>query len=388
MATSLRGVTPILLLAILVGAGCQSITPMPGAPGVAAWQKAFRKLDCHNPRHGYDMPSTDPLRVAMTTACFDMPRRRKPRAGWMTLVAIDAARDQVRAVPISSMASGGLRHGPNGDITWYSSIHGLELQNKRFLEKFALRKEEQREVSLGRIQLPFVAGHAVGALHGDQCSLVTATNELPHDDTPRLAEQFLVAHDGPFDQARRLPRPITPLFWNPAGRYFVVQEGWQERPVPDQAPPRRFGLDCSGQERAFDPPLQARLAQVGEPGARFLLSARGDLLASAGNRKQDIRLFRGETLEILEPPTYDALCTHEMPCGVYLGFNPVAWSPTGEHFMVDVGFAGVRVYRTSDLAIVAQWSMKHANEFPQHGFLSDHAAYEFNDHSRMVIRQW
>jgi len=32
--------------------------------------------------------------------------------------------------------------------------------------------------------------------------------------------------------------------------------------------------------------------------------------------------------------------------------------------------------------------MKDAGDFPVHGFLNDHAAYQFNAHSRMTFQTW
>ena len=87
-----------LLLVVLAGSGCRSIAPLPGASEVADWQKAYRALDCWNPRHLYVMPSTDPLLFAMTRICLKGPGRAEPQQGYQTLVAIDAARNEVRAV--------------------------------------------------------------------------------------------------------------------------------------------------------------------------------------------------------------------------------------------------------------------------------------------------
>ena len=99
-----------LLLGTLVCSGCQSILPMPGATQVVAWQKAYRALKCWNPRDLYDMPSTEPLLFAMTRICLKVPGPQDPEKGYQTLVAIDAARNEVRAVRMKSVYSGGVHY--------------------------------------------------------------------------------------------------------------------------------------------------------------------------------------------------------------------------------------------------------------------------------------
>jgi len=79
----------------------------------------------------------------------------------------------------------------------------------------------------------------------------------------------------------------------------------------------------------------------------------------------------------------------DLGCGPFvLPFFPVEWSKSGDHFIVEVGFGHVRVYRTADLSIVASWAVKDPGDFPAVGFLNDSAAFEFQDHSRMHFHEW
>jgi len=383
----------MLLLGTLVCSGCRSISPMPGATQVAAWQKAYRALKCWNPRHLYDMPSTEPLLFVMTRICLKVPGPQDPEKGYQTLVAIDAARNEVRAVRMKSVYSGGVHYTRSGDIIWYSSGNtGEAALTQRYVEAFMLRKAENQEVSLGRIELPFVAGPGVWSLRGEDCNLLSVSNYRKDDHTPRLSAHFLVSDSASFTDARRIEHSIRPLFWNPAGRYFVVQRevAVQDGTVAPRAIADRFALDCGGREVPIEAPLKARLSQVQDPGARFLLSSRGDLLVTAENSEmsRQVLVFRGETLDVIQAPESHFDC-HHFPCEPFeFPLGAVAWSKSGEHFMVDFSWNYVRVYRTSDLKIVANWKMKDWGDFPAHGFLSDRAAFELREHSRMTFYEW
>lgn len=380
-----------LLLVVLAGSGCRSIAPLPGASEVADWQKAYRALDCWNPRHLYVMPSTDPLLFAMTRICLNVPGKAEPHQGYQTLVAIDAARNEVRAVRMTSVYSGGIHYTRDGDLIWYSSGNAGEAAiSQRHVEAFTLRKGQTREASLGRIEVPFVTGPGVASLRGDECNLLTVPNYRRDGNTPALTAHFLARDAAPFAESLRLEGPLVPLFWNPAGRYFVVQRGfWAEVRPSHGLLPDRFAVDCTGAQVAIDAPLQARLAQARDHQTRFWMSSRGDLLAStSADHASGILVFRGDARDEIRAPTTMALCP-DLGCEPYvLPFHPVAWSKSGDHFMVEVGFENVRVYRTADLNIVANWAVKDPGDFPAVGFLNDSAAFEFQDHSRMHFHEW
>ena len=103
---------------------------------------------------------------------------------------------------------------------------------------------------------------------------------------------------------------------------------------------------------------------------------------------QQILVFRGEALDVIQAPKSYVDC-HHFPCEpIEHPLNAVAWAKSGDHFMVDISWNYVRVYRTSDLKIVANWEMKDWGDFPAHGFLSDRAAFELGEHSRMTFYEW
>jgi hypothetical protein len=380
-----------LLLIVLAGSGCRSIAPLPGASEVADWQKDYRALDCWNPRTLYVMPSTDPLLFAMTRICLKVPGKAEPGQGYQTLVAIDAARNEVRAVRIASVYSGGIHYTRDGDLIWYSSGNtGEATISQRHVEAFTLRKGQTREASLGRIEVPFITGPGVASLRGDECNLVSVANYRKDGDTPVLSAHFLASDTAPFTEALPLEGPIVPLFWNPAGRYFVVQRASRMKVPPLPAVlPERFAVDCSGAQVAIDAQLQARLAQVHDHQTRFWMSSRGDLLAwSSAHGANGIHVFRGDARDLIRAPETMAFCPDGGCDPIALPVNPVEWSKSGEHFMVEVGFDHVRVYRTADLEIVAGWTVKAPEDFPAVGFLSDSAAFEFQDHSRIHFHEW
>ena len=380
-----------LLLFVLAGSGCRSIAPLPGASEVADWQKAYRALDCWNPRTLYAMPSTDPLLFAMTRICLKVPGKAGPGQGYQTLVAIDAARNEVRAVRMASVYSGGIHYTRDGDLIWYSSGNtGEAAITQRYVEAFTLRKGQTREESLGRIEVPFITGPGVWSLHGDECNLVSVPNYRKDGNTPVLSAHFLARDTGPFTEALPLEGPLVPLFWNPVGRYFVVQRGpWMEVPPAPEVPPERFAVDCRGAHVPIDAQLQARLAHARDHQTRFWMSSRGDLMAwSSAYGANGIHVFRGDAHDLIRAPETMAFCP-DLGCEPFvLPFNPVEWSKSGDHFMVEVGFENVRVYRTADLQIVTGWTVKAPEDFPAVGFLSDSAAFEFEDHSRMHFHEW
>ena len=90
---------------------------------------------------------------------------------------------------------------------------------------------------------------------------------------------------------------------------------------------------------------------------------------------------RGWTLEKL---TLEMTAPRYFPLTGY----PEAWSPSGEYFMVTVGFDRVDIYRAADMQIVKQWEMEDSNNFPVQGFINDHVAYEFGNHSRLTFQTW
>src|SRR5688572_20314508 len=154
------------LLFMVVGSalliGCHSPRPVPGASSVAPWQKQFAALDCWNPRDLYDMPSSEPMLFAMARICSRVPIKRGNMSGWETVVTIDAGTNEVRAIPITSIYTGGVHFTAAGDVVWYSSgKSGAAARTQTYAEAYTLRKGELQERLLGRVDLPFVLGPGV-----------------------------------------------------------------------------------------------------------------------------------------------------------------------------------------------------------------------------------
>ena len=111
-------------------------------------------------------------------------------------------------------------------------------------------------------------------------------------------------------------------------------------------------------------------------------------VALAGCTEDVITVFIGDKTSYIKPPESYVPCP-DLGCGVdYEYILPEAWSPSGEYFMVTVGFDRVDIYRAADMQIVKQWKLHDSHDFPAHGFINDRVAYELGDHSRMIFQTW
>lgn len=369
---------------------CHSPRPIPGAASVAPWQKQFAALDCWNPRDRYDMPSTEPMLFAMSRICNRVPIKRESQ-GWETLVTIDARTNEVRAIPITSTSVGGLHFTAGGDVVWYSSgkIDGAS-RTRNYAEAYTLRQGELKERLLGRIDLPFAIGRSIPFIKGEGCHLVTFHNDRDNDQSPRLRRHFLVKDEEPFASAK----PIEigrGLFWDPLRRHFVVQkEPRRALGFPSRDSLERYAIDCSGETLPLDTDMLRRLEPIKDENARYLISRKGDLIVGAQKPTgaDEITVFYGDNVSRINAPESYAFCP-DLGCDpFYIPISPHAWSASGEYFMVDEEFERVRVYRAADMQIVKQWDMVGDEDFPAHGFINDHVAYQLNEHSRITFQTW
>ena len=393
-----RGISlPAIAIAIAIAialalAACQTLQPLPGASAPALWQKRFQALNCWNPRSGHHLRSAEPLVAAMLTVCQRMPVKREG-SGWETLVILDARRDEVKAVPVTSIYSGGLHFTSQGDVVWYSSgKSGEATRTQKYVEAYALRNGESEERLLGRIEVPFLTGPGIGHVEGEGCRLVWFQSYLADEKSPRVQQMFLVNDDEPFESAKRVSDVGRALFWDPLRRHFVIQkEPVRVLGLSRSVPLDRKALDCSGKMRDLDAELDRRLALVTDENAHYSISRQGDLAVGwelAGNQEPEIIVFHGDRVHRIASRRSYASCP-DMGCEPF--FAPLfagPWSSSGDHLMVDTGFASVEVYRVADMQVVKRWVMKDAGDFPVHGFLNDHAAYQFNAHSRMSFQTW
>jgi hypothetical protein len=381
--------------AVVIGlalVACQSPQPIPGAPATGAWQKQFKSLDCWNPRTDYDMPSTEPLLFAMTGPCKHTPIKRET-SGWESLIVIDARDDHVTAIPITSIYTGGVHFNGDGDVVWYSSgKSGEAAKTQKYVEAYVLRKGAAREQLLGRIDLPFLVGPGIGFIKGEGCHLVVFHNFLADEKTPRLRQYFLVDDREPFASAKPMDGFGRALFWDPLRHHFVVQtQQPRELGLVKDAPLDRNALDCSGQIREMDAELARGLAPITDENAMYSMSRKGDLVVSwekAGSQESEIVVFHGGQTDRISAAQSFAGCP-DLGCEPsYEMLFAGPWSNSGQYFMIDRGFSRVEVYRASDMQAVRRWVMKGSEDFPAHGFINDHVAYQFNGHSRMTFETW
>ncbi len=387
-----RGLALPAVALTLTLAACQTLQPLPGSSVPALWQKRFQALDCQNPRYDHHLRSAEPLLAAMLTTCRRIPVKRTS-AGWQTLVILDARRDEVKAVPVTSIYSGGLHFTARGDVVWYSSGKiGEVTRTQNYVEAYALRNGESQERLLGRIEVPFLAGPGVGHVAGEGCRLVSFHNYRADDKSPRLQQIFLVNDDEPFESAKPVAGVGRALFWDPLRRYFVIQkEPFRALGLSRNAPLDRKALDCAGNLRDLDAELDQRLALVTDENARYSVARQGHLAVGwdkGGSREPEIIVFQGDRVHRIASQRSYAYCP-DLGCEpFYLPLLAGPWSSSGDHLMVDTGFDSVEIYRVADMQVVKRWVMEDAGEFPAHGFLDDHAAYQFNARSRMTFQTW
>lgn len=377
---------------VLALTACRTVQPFPGTSEIALWQKQFKALDCWNPRNELDLESGEPLKFAMITICHRLPVKRKG-PGWNALVTLDARNGEVKGIPISSIYNGGVHFTSEGHVVWYSSGKiGEAARAQRYVEAYALRHGESQEQLLGRVDVPFLTGPGIGYIEGEGCHLVQFNSYLANGQSPRLRQLFLVKDHEPFTSAKPLEGIGRALFWDPVRRYFVVQkEPYRVIHLPGSEPLDHRALDCSGQMRELDAEQADRLAVITDENAHYLISRQGKLLVGwqkAGSEEPEILVFQGSRIDRIASRQSFELCP-DLGCEpLYDLLFAVSWSNSGEHFMIDRGFAGVEVYRAADMKMVKQWAMKGWNDFPAHGFINDHVAYQFNDHGRLTFHTW
>jgi hypothetical protein len=330
----------------------------------------------------------------MANVCYRPPMKRdKKLHGWQTLVTIDARTDEVRAIPITAISTGGVHYTASGDVVWYSGRRLGEIsKTQTYAEAYALRKGELQEQLLGRVDVPFLIGSSVAFIPGEGCHLVSFYNHIEDHKTPRLSQFFIVKDDEPFASAKALDGIGRGLFWDPVRRHFVVQKqatsnvGYRAKQALD-----RYAIDCSGAMVAMDPEVIRRLEPIRDENATYVMSRKGDLLVGARKERSTedvITVFIGDKTSYIKPPETYVPCP-DLGCDPdYEYIEPQAWSASGEYFMVVIGFHRVDVYRAADMQIVKQWEMQRSGDFPAPGFINDHAAYELAEHSRLTFQTW
>jgi hypothetical protein len=368
------------LAAVLVALALQG-------PSVAAgldddWLDRLSAFKC---KHSidFDAPSLDPLLFTMIAPCWRKQPRPESHQGPYSLIALDAARAELRVVRISAFNSGGIHYARDGRIIWFSELNRVLVgQEQRFVEAFSLEPQSLSERSLGRIELPFVVERA-SIFQGADCHILRIGSRVVTGG-PRAEHRFLIFDDRDPIANRVLTGIEHVLFFDPQSRVFVVETTALAGEAADTV--HRGGLDCSGQVLPLDGELVRRLAQVESPGGRYRVAATGDLLVDeyepVGRKAV---LLRGTTRTAFPPRVRcygfdvpDTACVNDFP-------DALGWSPSGEYFALLQPGGTLEVYRAADLAVVhaRPWELNAAFLFTD-----DRAAYFVTRRGRFVRDAW
>jgi len=357
------------------------------------WLDRLNELKCQR-TFEFDAPSSDPPLFAMIASCRRV-KSRDPSYGPFALVAFDAARN-LRATRISAFWSGGLHYTRSGDIVWFSEVNqALVGQRQRFLEAFSLAPQALVERSLGRIELPFVAGDT-RLVKGGDCHVLRMQSRLEDSGTP-LEHRLLMFDDGrPTDSGHILHGIDEVLFFEPRSKVFIVELEADAGAADETS--RRAALDCAGLVAPVDPALARRLDALRGPGGRYLAATTGDLLADvypdpatrllsaddyavAGPRTI---LFRGEAATVFPPLIRCELVVDEDWCHADPTFS-YGWSPSGRHFALRKPGGVLQVYRSEDLRVVYEVSRDLNDGFL---FIDDRSAYFVTKRGRLESEAW
>ena len=99
-------------------------------------------------------------------------------------------------------------------------------------------------------------------------------------------------------------------------------------------------------------------------------------------------MFYGDNISRISAPESYAGCPDVACEPLYAPISPGPWSTSGDYFMIDEGYQRVSVYRAADMQIIKNGTWQARRIFPAHGFINDHVAYQFNDHSRLTFQTW
>ena len=357
--------------------------PLVGAEVEGDWLDRLSALKCR-PNFDFDAPSIDPLLFTMIAPCWRKQPRPEAHQGPYSLIAVDAARNELRTVRISAFDSGGIHYAEGHRIIWFSELNqALVGQEQRFIEVFSLEPQALTERSLGRFDLPFVAGYT-RITKGVDCHILRIQSRIDDSGAP-IEHRFLLFADGdPIGSSRTLAGVEHVLFFEPVRRIFVTET----RGAEAGSTVRRAALDCSARLLPLDEALARRLAEVENRGGRYWAAGSGDLLvADFAPSTERTLLFRGPALITLPPLVR---CADFWPdeCESY-AVSGLAWSSSGQHFAVSrPGFSegdAIEVYRAADLALVHEQPRDLSGAFV---FIDDRAVYSVTRRGRFNRDAW
>jgi hypothetical protein len=358
--------------------------PLAAAAPDGDWLDRLSAFKC---RHSieFDAPSVDPLLFTMIAACWRKQPRPEPHQGPYSLIALDAAREELRVLRISAFNAGGIHYAADGRIIWFSELNrALIGQEQRFVEAFSLEPQALEERSLGRIDLPFIAGSS-SITRGADCHVLRIASRAVTGGPP-VEHRFLLFDDrDPIGSRRDLTGIEHVLLFEPQSRVFVVETAVAGDASADTV--QRAALDCSAKILPLDNALAGHLAQVDDSSRRYWAAAPTGEILSTGYTPGERRalLFRGAALTRF-PPVIS--CFDPTTCDSYFAAGR-GWSPSGDHFaLLQYGGAlegTLEVYRTADLAVV------HARPWDLHDrflFADDEAVYFVTRRGRFVHDAW
>ena len=331
----------------------------------------------------FDAPSVDPLLFTMIAACWRKLPRPDPHQGPYSLIALDAARGELRVLRISAFNSGGIHYAEDGRIIWFSELNrALVGQEQRFVEAFSLEPQALEERSLGRIDLPFVVGSS-SMTQGANCHVLRIASRAVTGGPP-VEHRFLLFDDrDPIGSSRDLAGIEQVLFFEPQSRAFVV-----EMAVADNAPGgtvQRAALDCSAQVLPLGGALARRLAQVDDSGQRYWAAApTGEILSTGFTPGGRPALLVRATALTTFTPLISCWYSDPQACDSYFAAGR-GWSPSGDHFALLQHGGTLEVYRTADLAVVRTRAWDLYDRFL---FTDDEAVYFVTRRGRFVRDAW
>jgi hypothetical protein len=309
--------------------------------------------------------------------------------GYQTLVALDAANGGLRTVQVSAFLVGGVHYTRARSVIWFSGLNQAG-QPQRFVEVFALEPGALKERSLGRIEVPFVAGTTT--LHkGDDCHVLAIHNRRDSAATPQLQRRLLFADGVPTD-AKDLNGIGRVLFWEPERKAFIVELGSVES-AGDAAVQLRE-LDCAAHLSPLSPSVASRLAQVRKVDRGHYRAPTGDWLIDDPAEDGPPPYFEGPHALVLRGGLSTVLpsavvcydpgigdCWNRAPSGR-------GWSHSGRHFALrrshPVGY-DFEIYRTDTLDVVHRRRLGANDGFL---FIDDDAMYFVARRGRFVREPW
>jgi len=389
-------VAGLLVAALALLVGCESLPPeyRPERRPTAAWEKQLRELKCDYRRHSLSIRSRDPLVFATTAVCFGGHVARKhPGLGYLSLVLVDTARNEVQASRITANWEGGLHHTASGDLMWFSTGNaGMTHTDQRFIEVFAAKAGTVTERSLGRLELPFAAYSPFVHL-GEGCHVLMVSAFRRNYEDPYRTLAWVFRDEDPVGTAKPVEGVGRILYWNPVGKYFVTQKQVHVDVGPKHSDVlERSRLTCSGELATLPGEDAERLANVTYMSASYLPLPNGDLVVASKVADPDeggageLLVFQGDGVQRAGPFSLQMPDCPDLSC-VPLGMSVLLHdaSASGRHLLMELIPVDVfTVYRLEDLAKVRRWPTSKPSDRYMHVLIDDATVMQLENGGRVA----